>query len=485
MRSKRPIWGAFFFARDRPDRHRRLMTDAQKTDYLLIGAGAMGMAFADTLIAETDATLTIVDKHPRPGGHWNIAYPFVTLHQPSSFYGVASRELSTGRIDQIGLNKGLADLATLPEIQAYYEAVMRDTLLPSGRVTYLPSSEYQGEGRVMNLHSGAMQTVEFGTLVDGTYWQNSVPANHRPSFSVDNGVQFMPCGGVTSLQTPPAGYVIIGGGKTGIDALLWLLEQGANPDQLTWIISRDGWMHDRAATQTRPEFFKQVMGVQAAAFEAMAQSTSRDDMFDRLEACGYFVRLDPTIRPQMFHAPTVSQAELETLRTIKNVVRLGRVSHISQTEITLDRGAISTSPDHVHLDCSASAVENRNTTAVFKPGRITLQTVRAYQPTFSASFIAHLEGLGGTDAQKNSKAGVVPLPDGLDDFVRMQAANMMNQAIWSQDKELQRWIRNNRLDGFSKLISSADKDDPEVMDILTKLRKNAMPAAMKLQSYLN
>ena len=78
----------------------------------------------------------------------------------------------------------------------------------------------------------------------------------------------------------------------------------------------------------------------------------------------------------------------------------------------------------------------------------------------------------------------MPLPDGLDDFVRMQAANMMNQAIWSQDKDLQRWIRANRLDGFSALVASADRDDPEAMAILTKLRTNAMPAAMKLQSYL-
>lgn len=461
------------------------MTDTLKTDYLLVGAGAMGMAFADTLVAETDAHITIVDRHPRPGGHWNIAYPFVTLHQPSSFYGVASRELSAGRIDEMGLNKGLADLATLPEIQAYYEAVMRDTLLPTGRVTYLPSSDYQGDGVIKNTRSGATQTIEFSTLVDATYWQNSVPANHTPNFSVDDGVQFLPCGGLSALETPPAGYVIIGGGKTGIDALLWLLEQGAKPDQLTWIISRDGWMHDRAATQPRPEFFKTTVGVQAAAFEAMANSTSRDDMYDRLEACGYFVRLDPNVRPQMFHAPTVSQPELEALRTIKNIVRLGRVSHIGQTEITLDQGTIPTSPDHIHIDCSASAVQNRKTTAVFKPGRITLQTVRAYQPTFSASFIAHLEALGGTDADKNSKSGVVPLPDGLDDFVRMQAANMMNQAIWSQDKDLQRWIRANRLDGFSGLIRSADMDDPEVVDILTRLRKNAMPAAMKLQSFLN
>jgi len=150
----------------------------------------------------------------------------------------------------------------------------------------------------------------------------------------------------------------------------------------------------------------------------------------------------------------------------------------------LAQGTLATSPDHVHVDCSASAVQNKNTTAVFKNDRITLQTVRAYQPTFSASLIAHLESLGGTDADKNSKAGVVPLPDTLDDFVRMQAANMMNQAIWSQDKALQGWIRANRLDGFSGLIRSADMDDPEVVAILTKLRKNAMPAAMKLQSFL-
>lgn len=442
------------------------------------------MAFADTLIAESDATLTIVDKHPRPGGHWNIAYPFVTLHQPSSFYGVASRELSKGRIDQTGLNKGLADLATLPEIQAYYEAVMRDTLLPSGRVTYLPSTEYLWDGTARNTRSGATRTIEYKTLVDGSYWQNSVPANHTPNFTVDDGVTFLPCGDVAALETPPAGYVVIGGGKTGIDALLWLLEQGADPDQLTWIISRDGWMHDRGATQTLTEFFNKTMGVQADGFEAIAQSTSQEDMFDRLEACGYFVRIDPNHRPQMFHAPTVSQAELEVLRTIENMVRLGRVKHIRETEITLERGTIPTSPDHIHIDCSATAITNKSIKPVFNDGVITLQTVRAYQPCFSASLIAHLEALGGTDAEKNAKSGVVPLPDSLDDFVRMQAANMMNQAIWSQDKELQRWIRSNRLDGFSALVASADKEDPEQMAILIKLRTNAMPAAMKLQSYL-
>ena len=53
------------------------------TDYLVIGSGAMGMAFSDALLTETDAKIIIVDKHHQPGGHWNDAYPFVRLHQPS------------------------------------------------------------------------------------------------------------------------------------------------------------------------------------------------------------------------------------------------------------------------------------------------------------------------------------------------------------------------------------------------------------------
>ena len=68
------------------------------TDYLVIGSGAAGLAFADTLIQEnSDAHVTIVDRRGKPGGHWNDAYSFVRLHQPASFYGVNSLELGSGR----------------------------------------------------------------------------------------------------------------------------------------------------------------------------------------------------------------------------------------------------------------------------------------------------------------------------------------------------------------------------------------------------
>ena len=40
-------------------------------------------------------------------------------------------------------------------------------------------------------------------------------------------------------------YVVIGAGKTGMDALLQLLDTGVNPDSILWIISQDCWFFNR------------------------------------------------------------------------------------------------------------------------------------------------------------------------------------------------------------------------------------------------
>ena len=84
-----------------------------ETDYLIIGAGAVGLAFADTLIDEDpNCHITLVDKHAKPGGHWNDAYSFVALHQPSATYGVNSMAIPCEHIDTHGPNKGLLALAS-------------------------------------------------------------------------------------------------------------------------------------------------------------------------------------------------------------------------------------------------------------------------------------------------------------------------------------------------------------------------------------
>ena len=456
-----------------------------KTDYLIIGSGAMGMAFADVLVTETDANIIIVDRYAKPGGHWNVAYPFVTLHQPSAFYGVSSKELGSGKKEEIGLNKGLHELASGAEVSAYFDEVMRQQFLPTERVQYFPLCEYKGDYKFSSLLTGEEFEVKVNKkLVDCTYLNTAVPATHTPNFSIAPAVQFMPINDLPSIKTPPKGFVVIGGGKTGIDACLWLLENNVNPDNITWIISRDAWLLDRRNTQPTEAFFEYSIGAQANQFEAIAQATSITDMFDRLEASGVFLRLDKSVRPSMFHGATISQLELEQLRRIKNTVRKGRVTSIEKEKIVFKEGSIPTSTEHIHIDCSATPIRaDIKMIPIFDDKTITPQTVRSYQPVFSAAFIAHIEA-HYKEEEKNKLCGVVPLPNHDTDWIRMTAALMMNQFTWSQDKELRTWLNNNRLDGFSGMVRSISKEDTSKQAILKRMKTNAMPAIMKLQQFI-
>ena len=102
-----------------------------EVDYLVVGAGATGLAFTDALISGSDATVLMVDRRHGPGGHWNDAYPFIRLHQPSAFYGVNSLNLGEDRIDETGPNAGSYERATAAEICDYFQTVLNDRLLAS------------------------------------------------------------------------------------------------------------------------------------------------------------------------------------------------------------------------------------------------------------------------------------------------------------------------------------------------------------------
>lgn len=454
-------------------------------DYIVIGSGAVGMAFVDVILNETDFTVAIIDKHHKPGGHWNVAYPFVTLHQPSNFYGVSSRELSDGIKDQVGLNKGLGDLASGAEVSAYFDKVMRRQFLPTGRVQYFPMCDYKGHGKFTNVLSGqTYHATANEKSVDCTYLKTTVPSTHTPNFEIHDDVQFMALNDLTRLTQTPDGYVIIGGGKTGIDACLFLLENGVDPNKIQWIVSRDAWLLNRKNTQPSEEFFANTMGAQAAQFESLAQASSMTDAFDRLEASGYFLRLDKNVRPEMFHGATISEMELDELRRIKDIIRLGRVTCVGGNEIILENGKIPTSPNHIHVDCSASAISNLEMKPIFEDDLITPQTVRSYQPVFSAAFIAHIEVSRATTAEKNELCGVVPLPNTDTDYFIFTAAFMMNQYKWSQNPELRAWLLKNRLDGFSKMVAGIQADDTEKRAIMKRLKDNAMPAMAKLQHFI-
>ena len=79
---------------------------------------------------------------------------------------------------------------------------------------------------------------------------------------------------------------------------------------------------------------------------------------------------------------------------------------------------------------------------------------------------------------------MVPLPNDDTDYIRFTAAYMMNQYNWSQIPELRAWLRDNRLDGFSKLLSEIGPEDTEKTELLQSMRKTAPAAVAKLFEYM-
>ena len=156
-----------------------------EADYVVVGAGAMGMAFTDALIDHADVSVVLVDRRHGVGGHGLDAYPFVRLHQSSSTYGVASTLLGGSRVQESGPEAGMDERASAPEICLYYARVLTERLLASGRVSFYPNCDYLGEGRFVSHVSGQEFQVQGRRRVVNAHYLSPMIRRrpHRPSGS--------------------------------------------------------------------------------------------------------------------------------------------------------------------------------------------------------------------------------------------------------------------------------------------------------------
>jgi hypothetical protein len=394
--------------------------------------------------------------------------------------------MGSGRIDTHGLNVGLYELATGPEVSAYYDAVMNRVLLPTGRVRYCPMSDYTGDGRIVSLISGAETTVTIARkTVDSTYLATSVPSTHKRKFAVADGVRIMPPNGLPDLwrdpATMPRHFTVLGAGKTGMDSIIWLLNAGATPDMISWVMPRASWLFNRSAVQPGQAFFEQSIGGQLRLMQAQAEASDVADLFLRLEASGYMHRISRDVLPSMFHYAIASAAEITLLQSIGDVIRHGRVLALEPDRMVLEQATLATKPGTLFIDCTASAVERRPPVPVFQPGKIVPQMIRLPQPAFSAAMIAWVEAHIEGEAAQNALTMAVPLPDGIEDFPRAALVNIFNQGTWSQHPELMQWIVDCRLDGFSAVIRDVRPNETAKVAILQQLRPAAMAAMANLQ----
>jgi hypothetical protein len=410
------------------------------TDYLVIGAGASGLAFADALVAEADVDVTLVDRRPACGGHWLDAYPFVRLHSPSAFYGVHSLPLGGDRIDE----DGYYERATGAEVCEYF-ALAASRLQETGRVRMLPGHEHIGSGRVRDLRDGAVHDVAARRkVVDARYLEASVPATHAPSFDVADGARVVPINDLPDAAVAASSYTVLGSGKTAVDACMWLLDNDVEPDRIRWVRPRDAWFHDRGHFQPLDRVGAVIEGIALDA-EAAAGSASIEELTEHLEASGRLFRIDPSVPATMYRGTMLSPRELDALRQIEDVVRLGRVRRIEGDRILLERGEVENGPGVLHVDCTALGLNNAPATPIFQPGRIVLQQVRYFSPSFNAALVGFVEAHWDDDADKNRQCPPNPYASTIDDWPRMMSRTWRTEYRWLSEPALAAWVAGTRL----------------------------------------
>jgi hypothetical protein len=175
----------------------------------------------------------------------------------------------------------------------------------------------------------------------------------------------------------------------------------------------------------------------------------------------------------------VSQDELVSLRSIENVIRLGRVTRIGPDQIELAGGSVPADRGQVHVDCSAAGLRTNPARAVFNGGLITLQQIRACQPVFSAALTGYVEATRDDDARKNLICPANRYPDAAVDWIPLTCTAQRAEIIWATDPDLSSWMQRSRLNATCGMADH--QADPQMKSALARLFTNIEPAINKLE----
>ena len=258
--------------------------------------------------------------------------------------------------------------------------------------------------------------------------------------------------------------MIVGSGKTATDGIVWLLANGVPPDRIVWVRPREPWMLNRAVVQPDPVV---ALGLAADTMAAAAHATSLDDLFLRLEAAGVMLRIDTDVVPTMAKTPTLGAWELDLLRTVEQVVRLGHIRHVSGREIRLDNGSVPLAPGSLIVHCAASGLQYPPLVPVWGPDKIRLQTIRTGFPCFCAALAGYVEATRDDDRERNRLCPPNALADSPADWARMQVRGTIAARTYGAEPDVAAWANACALNPAR--IDPSRRDDPSVQAAAARL----------------
>ena len=177
----------------------------------------------------------------------------------------------------------------------------------------------------------------------------------------------------------------------------------------------------------------------ADTMQAAVAATSLEDLFLRLEDAGIMVRIDRSVTPTMAKTPTLASWELEQLRTIEHVVRLGHVRRVEPGRITLEDGSVAIAKDAIVVHCAASGLQYPPRVPIWAPSAITLQPIRAGFLCFGAALAGYVEATREDDVEKNRLCPPTPYPNTLAEWASMNVLGTRAAMSFGSEPDIKAW----------------------------------------------
>jgi hypothetical protein len=269
--------------------------------------------------------------------------------------------------------------------------------------------------------------------------------------------------------------VIVGSGKTATDGIVWLLANGVAQDRIVWVRPRDPWMLNRAVVQPDPVV---ALGLAADTMASAADAESLEDLFLRLEAAGVMLRIDTSVTPTMAKTPTLATWELDRLRTIDTVVRLGHIRSVTGREIVLEHGTVPLEPGALVVHCAASGLQYPPMVPIWSPDKIRIQTIRAGFPCFNAALAGYVEATRDDDRERNRLCPPNTLPDTLATWAQMQVRGTLATRAFGAEPDIAAWVNQCALNPAR--IDPTQREDPAVIAASARVAEHASAGLARL-----
>ena len=235
-----------------------------------------------------------------------------------------------------------------------------------------------------------------------------------------------------------------------MDAIQRLLSSDVPGEAIHWIMPRQSYVLNRAFQEKGGPGLKLM-------YLKLSECATEQEALQALEEISCLVRVDTSREATCFRFAVLSDAELEEMRKVQDIIMLGHVQQVTADSIVMQKGTIQMVAGALLVDCTANGNGTGSASIASEPiwsdTSITLQTCVPSEPWAAyPNFVntqAWAETHLDTDERKNRLCIPLPGDSTPKSFLAFLYINGMFCSQWKTAGIYEGWHRSTVQRGFS------------------------------------